>query len=1322
MPKKTKIPAIKNIPPTTERELKIALEAIKEALEVRLGQRGDPLDRAVTVRELVDAGLAKQAPTITSGASDFIPGDDDKEPGDLSIPPAPSGLTANGAFTSIVLKWDNPSYGNHAFTEIWRSKANALGGAELVSTAGGQIYTEEVGYNQSYFYWVRFVSAANIPGPWNDTEGTSATTSVDVGAVLTTLGENLSNLPGYDTLTGLINSASAQGSVAARVIRSSSAPTAREDNSSIQPNDIWFDTDDGQVYTRNSDNDDWVAARDATLVNLFGSTSFTGSTLSAAMATAQGDIVTVTDAQSSTATNLTNLTAKVDTKNQTFIQDNAPADNSTNDLQDGDLWVDSNDGNKMYRWNGSSWVSIQDTSIGTAIANAATAQSTADGKIDSFYQDNAPSSASEGDIWFDTNDGNKVYTRRSGAWVATQDSGIAQALSDAADADAKADGKVTTFVGTSAPTATAIGDLWIDTDDNNKLYRATATGSSNWVAVRDTANDGKTTVFTQADQPTANNTGDIWFDTDDNNKQYRWNGSAWVLVRDVTTQAAVTTEATARANADSAISQTVSNLTVDVNDNTADIATNATAISDEASARATAITDLTAVVDVKNQTFISTSAPTAIAAGDLWIDSDDDNKLYRATAAGNTNWVAVRDTANDGKATVFTQDNVPTSGVKKGDIWFDTNDENKQYRADSDGSDQVTTGEWEVVRDVITQAAVVTEATARADGDAAEATARQTLESKVDLKNQTFISTSAPTAIAAGDLWIDSDDENKLYRATGPGNTNWVAVRDTANDGKTTVFTQTDQPTAENTGDIWFDTDDDNKQYRWDGSNWVLVRDILTQANVTTVQNAISNGTSAQAGYGVAVNANGAVAGIYIMAESDGTLENNTSSTNIIFEANQVTIRDSNSGGTNVTPFTVLTSTDSDGNAPGVYITSALIKNASITAAQIDALSAELVNAVAINAGSITAGTMSADRISGGVIQSTDLSTGGSTNINGANITTGTINAARIDASFIQSSDLGSSGSTVIDGSRITTGQIDAARINVTDLVLPVAHNKVTGSTIGTFLHNNMTVREVGSIGTKPGLYDGYVRINGSDTQVKTLSFFIGDGTFGSGSEIDSTSNTYNNGPNTQNLPMVDIGGVQYHSNRAEAWAGIERFRTAQATAQLAVTFRKRSGTSRTAKLYILAQGDGGARSLDGVEYAFTRLAVNEPVPFTFTDQTQRPTNETLTHSAITLTGAGFTGGTLTLTGDSSAQFKINSGSFQTGSATVTAGDTFTVKLTSSSSQGTTVSCTVTVNNVSDTFSITTATTGSPPGSPPPGNPPSGPPSGPSGPLGEEAP
>ena len=169
------------------------------------------------------------------------------------------------------------------------------------------------------------------------------------------------------------------------------------------------------------------------------------------------------------------------TKNTTHRQDDQPS-NTGNTT--GDLWIDTNDNNKLYVWSGSAWLSAQDGNIATAISNAAASQAAADGKIDSFYQDDAPSTASEGDIWFDTNDGNKIYTRRSDAWVVTQDSAIATALQDAADADAKADGKVTTFYQNDAPTAEGDGDLWVDTNDGNKLYRWSG---SAWVSVQDTA-------------------------------------------------------------------------------------------------------------------------------------------------------------------------------------------------------------------------------------------------------------------------------------------------------------------------------------------------------------------------------------------------------------------------------------------------------------------------------------------------------------------------------------------------------------------------------------------------------------------------------------------------------------------------------------------------------------------------------------------------------------------------------------------------------------------------------------------------------------------
>jgi hypothetical protein len=305
----TKIPALKNIPTTIDRELRDTLDSMKEAQEVRLGRRGDPLDRAITLRELIDSGLAKQLrnrPFDPGGLIDFIPNDDTV--GDLTIPPAPTGLEASGAFTEIIVNWNPAQYSNHAFTEVWRSRDDEVGTATLITTTASFIITDPVGYDQTYFYWVRFVSTSNIRGPFNQTNGTKANTIEDIGAVMIQLSETLQQLPGYSIITGLITT---EAAVPARVIRSSNAPTVREDGSAIQPNDIWFDTDDGQIYTRNSANNAWVAGRDATLVTLFGSTSFTGSTLTAAMATAQGDIVTVTNAQNATASSLTSLTSTV---------------------------------------------------------------------------------------------------------------------------------------------------------------------------------------------------------------------------------------------------------------------------------------------------------------------------------------------------------------------------------------------------------------------------------------------------------------------------------------------------------------------------------------------------------------------------------------------------------------------------------------------------------------------------------------------------------------------------------------------------------------------------------------------------------------------------------------------------------------------------------------------------------------------------------------------------------------------------------------------------------------------------------------------------
>ena len=118
------------------------------------------------------------------------------------------------------------------------------------------------------------------------------------------------------------------------------------------------------------------------------------------------------------------------------------------------------------------------------------AEAIADGKITSFYQASAPTAEGVGDIWIDTDDSNKLYRWDGSTWVLSRDTGITTAISAAADAQATADGKVTTFYTTTTPTAEAVGDLWYNTSTNlMKRWNGTA-----WVDVASYGAPSGTTV------------------------------------------------------------------------------------------------------------------------------------------------------------------------------------------------------------------------------------------------------------------------------------------------------------------------------------------------------------------------------------------------------------------------------------------------------------------------------------------------------------------------------------------------------------------------------------------------------------------------------------------------------------------------------------------------------------------------------------------------------------------------------------------------------------------------------------------------------------
>ena len=104
----------------------------------------------------------------------------------------------------------------------------------------------------------------------------------------------------------------------------------------------------------------------------------------------------------------------IDGKTKAYYQSSEPASGMT----EGDLWFDTDDGYKLYFYTGSAWTSVQDTSIAAAQSAATAAQTTADGKNKVYRQTSQPTGGTyvEGDLWFDTDDDNKIYRFTSGSW------------------------------------------------------------------------------------------------------------------------------------------------------------------------------------------------------------------------------------------------------------------------------------------------------------------------------------------------------------------------------------------------------------------------------------------------------------------------------------------------------------------------------------------------------------------------------------------------------------------------------------------------------------------------------------------------------------------------------------------------------------------------------------------------------------------------------------------------------------------------------------------------------------------------------------------
>lgn len=161
-------------------------QGLTENMQILTGQKGDRLDKALTMRDAAELGMLQLHRNAGGAIVPALPPTKAIDPVWTGVQPphAPNNVSANGAFHTIVLRWDAPRYWGHAFAEVWRSEDDNLSHAVRVGATLANVYADAVGKAFAAFYWVRFVNKNDMEGPYQSTEGLHAVTSRDIKDIL----------------------------------------------------------------------------------------------------------------------------------------------------------------------------------------------------------------------------------------------------------------------------------------------------------------------------------------------------------------------------------------------------------------------------------------------------------------------------------------------------------------------------------------------------------------------------------------------------------------------------------------------------------------------------------------------------------------------------------------------------------------------------------------------------------------------------------------------------------------------------------------------------------------------------------------------------------------------------------------------------------------------------------------------------------------------------------------------------------------------------------------------------------------------------------
>lgn len=178
--------SIPSLPVDTSPALRQFLSSVKEALEVRLNQRGSALDASPTFQDLLDTGILKVKDSVTTiGGKQYtaeqllgvvqatIPTWVTSD----TAPPAPTGLVVGtDDIAGTTLTWNLSAFDQYSHTEIWRATTNDLDVKVLIGSTSGSTFTDSLPPPGTiYYYWIRDVANNLLAGPYNSINGTPTT-------------------------------------------------------------------------------------------------------------------------------------------------------------------------------------------------------------------------------------------------------------------------------------------------------------------------------------------------------------------------------------------------------------------------------------------------------------------------------------------------------------------------------------------------------------------------------------------------------------------------------------------------------------------------------------------------------------------------------------------------------------------------------------------------------------------------------------------------------------------------------------------------------------------------------------------------------------------------------------------------------------------------------------------------------------------------------------------------------------------------------------------------------------------------------------------